>query len=91
MNETGVIPQSTALAEASPASLADLMSIDPDREIARFKAAVPRIVEALRAQRKRFAKSEEAKPGKATPAAKVPKTAKVILGQTIQVQGDLDF
>lgn len=53
---TGQIPQSTALAEASPESLADLMSRDPqgfsrlDRD---------RIVEAYRLQRKRFAEADQ--------------------------------
>lgn len=54
---TGLIPQSQALAEASPSSLAELMSRDPEGYSKQDRV---RIVEALRADRARREAAEQA-------------------------------
>ena len=59
---SGFIPQSQVLAEASPESLGDLMSLQPETEA--FRRGLPRMVEALRAMRARFASSEAEKASK---------------------------
>jgi len=64
------IPLSPALAEADPRSLNDLMGLDP--EDPEFMGALPRIVQALRAQAERFALAEGASRQKA-PKIKEPK------------------
>ena len=56
----GALSVSTALAEASPESLSELMSINPEWE-EKFHVALPRIVEALREMRRRVALSETEK------------------------------
>lgn len=53
---TGLLPQSNALAEASPESLTDLMSRDPQGYA---KLDRDRITEFYRAQRKRFAEADQ--------------------------------
>jgi len=66
------IPLSPALAEADPRSLNDLMGLDP--EDPEFQGALPRIVQALRAQAERFALAEAsgAKRGVKAPKAASP-------------------
>lgn len=54
---TGVLPQSNALAEASPDSLTELLSRDPEGY---SKLDRSRIVAALREQRVRWQESEAA-------------------------------
>jgi hypothetical protein len=64
----GGIPQSTALAEASPESLSDLFSRDPEGF---SKQDISRIVETLRTQRKAWALAE-ASGKKSAPRAERP-------------------
>ena len=71
----GLLPASTALAEASPESLSELMSISPEWED-KFKASLPRIVEALHEMRRRFAMSETEKASR--PAGRTPKATKTL-------------
>lgn len=66
----GQIPLSNALAEASPESLSALMSHDPEGE--KFKAALPRIVEALRGMREKFALAEAQPKERPKAALKAP-------------------
>jgi hypothetical protein len=61
-----LIPQSSALAEASPESLSELMSRDPEGYQRQDRQ---RIIEALRAQREKWAAGEGSKPPKAIKAA----------------------
>lgn len=73
---SGEIPQSTALAEATPDSLSECMSRDPEGFTRQDR---DRIIEAYRAQRERAAAGEAAAPkakakgfgGKAGTAAEV--------------------
>jgi hypothetical protein len=69
------IPQSTALAEASIESLADLMSRDPETHTRDDR---DRIVSAMREQRVRLQADERAKPTKA-PRTRAPSK----LGQAV--------
>lgn len=55
MSEEGQIPQSAALEEADPGSLAELMSRDPEGFSAQDRG---RIISALRADRARREKAE---------------------------------
>ncbi len=64
---TGTIPQSTALSEASPESIGDLMGMDPEGE--GFAKAIPRIVQELRAQRARWDAGQGSKAKKAPKAS----------------------
>lgn len=84
---TGIIPHSPALAEADSDSLSALMSEDP--EGAKFKAGLPRIVEALRAQRVRWAASEGEKKVRQPRVAGA--TATSVLKQIPQSADDLGF
>ena len=82
---TGSIPLSNALSEAQPDSLSELMGLDP--EDARFPQALPKIVEALRAQRARNAQAAAlGRPKKVTAKADTP-----LLGITMQSSDDLGF
>ena len=86
----GQLPVSTALAEASPESLSELMSINPEWE-EKFRAALPRIVEALREMRRRFALSETDKATKPK-AAKAPKALSEALKAIPKAENvDIDF
>jgi hypothetical protein len=68
---SGVIPQSTALAEASPDSLSELMSRDPEGF---SRQDLDRLVEALRAQRVRWQAAEaEAQASGKRPNVRQPK------------------
>ena len=58
MSDSQPIPQSFALAEASPDSLAELLNRDPESYTKRDLAVV---VDGLRAQRARWAASEQEK------------------------------
>ena len=69
MSSPSPIPLSPALAEADPRSLNDLMGLDP--EDPEFMGALPRIVQALRAQAERFALAEAS--AKRAPKIKEPK------------------
>lgn len=53
----GLIPQSSALAEASPDSIQECMGSDPESE--RFKRNLPRMVESFRALRAKWKETEE--------------------------------
>ena len=87
----GQLPTSTALAEASPESLSELMSINPEWE-EKFRAALPRIVEALREMRRRFALSETEKATKPRAAAKAPKALSEALKAIPKAENvDIDF
>ena len=87
----GQLPSSTALAEASPESLSELMSINPEWE-EKFKGALPRIVEALREMRRRFALSETEKATKPRAAAKTPKALPEALKAIPKAENvDIDF
>lgn len=65
---TGIIPQSTALAEATVDSLTEVMSRDPEGYSPQDR---DRIIEALRAQRARIAAADAA--GEKRPSGKAPK------------------
>ena len=86
---TGTIPQSPALAEASPESLAELMGTSPEDE-SRFAAAVPKIVAELRAMRQRFLQSEAEKAARPK-APKGTRSAKEMLATTTMPELDIDF
>ena len=86
---TGQIPQSSALAEASPESLAELMGTSPEDE-SRFAAAVPKIVAELRTMRQRFLQSEAEKAAKPR-TTRGPKGAKEMLATTTMPELDIDF
>jgi hypothetical protein len=81
----GSIPQSDALAEALPGSLAELMSRDPEgfSRLDRDK-----IVEALRAQRAKLAVEPASRPAKVTSKA----ARRLAPGETVNIKigGDLD-
>ena len=85
----GTIPQSSALAEANPLSLGEIMGTSPqDRE--KFEAAVKVITAELRAMRERFMKNEGEKAGaKAAKAAK-PSGAEAIK-RSMTSQTEIDF
>ena len=83
---TGLIPQSDALAEASAYSLTEVMSMNPEEYP---PGELPRIVAVYRAQRERFALSDQAKPQKASGATR--KTTEAILSTTPQSAEDLGF
>ncbi len=53
----GLIPQSSALAEALPDSIQECMGSDPESE--RFKRNLPRMVESFRALRAKWKETEE--------------------------------
>ena len=79
MTIPGEVPQSNALAEATIDSLAELLSRDPEGYTRQDRT---RVIEALRAQREKWAAAEAAAPakrlakGSATPALLAsPKTA----------------
>lgn len=67
-NMTGETPQSKALAEAKPDSLAELWSRDPEGYTRQDR---DRTVAALREQRKRFEAAEAAEKPRATKAQRV--------------------
>lgn len=68
MSELGIIPQSTALSEADPASLSELMSRDPEGYQRQDR---DNIIAALRADRARREAAERtaAESGRAKPKA----------------------
>ena len=87
---SGFIPQSQVLAEASPESLGDLMSLQPETEA--FRRGLPRMVEALRAMRQRFASSEAEKASKPARSAKSGvKAADLVKTLTPKSSDELDF
>lgn len=53
----GLIPQSSALAEALPDSIQECMGSDPESE--RFRRNLPRMVESFRALRAKWKETEE--------------------------------
>jgi hypothetical protein len=55
----GLIPQSSALAEASPESINELLAADPEQE--GFGERLRKIIGLLRAQRERYMKAETLK------------------------------
>jgi hypothetical protein len=83
---TGVIPQSNALAEASPESLSELMSRDPEGYQSQD---IKRIVAELRAQRERWARAEGEKPGGSAKAKTTPKAITEILKQSPKTLDEL--
>lgn len=74
---SGEIPQSTALAEATPDSLAVLFSRDPEGLSSQDRT---RIIESFREQRARVESAERAAPGKTQRGA-----GKVALSDTSKV------
>ncbi len=83
MTSSGIIPSSDALAEASPDSLSELLSRDPEGYQQQDRAA---IISALRAQRERFEVAE--REGK-----KLPKASKAsnLITKSEQSAADLGF
>lgn len=80
---TGVIPQSNALSEATPESLGELLSRDPEGY---QKQDREKIVKALRAQREKWAAAEAS--GTRQRATKVP-TAELKLSSAIGSADDI--
>ena len=91
MNEnetTGALPTSQALAEASPMSLNDLLSRDPDFGTDAVGRAgwLDQLVKVLREQRERIAKASGAKGGSgASGAGASPKSTKSPKGLNLDV------
>ena len=79
----GHIPISAALAEASPESLTELFSRDPESY---QQQDIKRIVEALRAQRERWKAAEGGREATAK-KAKQPKVAEILSSKPVE----LDF
>lgn len=77
------LPQSNALAEASPDSLSLLLSKDPE-EMTRSDRT--RVVEALRAQRARWQTAQVAKASAGPKAPKATRSATSILQSTVKVE-----
>lgn len=85
MSETGQLPQSSALAEASLDSLSEVMSRDPEGLSRQDR---DRIIEALRANRARLAIAD------ASPERKKPRTPKATVPLSTKSSGnpeDLGF
>jgi hypothetical protein len=81
---SSLIPHSTALAEASPESLSELMSRDPESY---QKQDLQRVIAALRAQREKWAMAEG--------GPKAPKPAKItgpgLLQKSVKTAEELGF
>jgi hypothetical protein len=81
---SSLIPRSTALAEASPESLSELMSRDPESY---QKQDIQRVIAALRAMREKWASAEG--------GPKAPKAPKItgpgLLQKSIKTAEELGF
>lgn len=78
---TGEIPQSLALREASPSSLDELFSRDPEHYSTQD---LDRIVHALREQRERWAKTEAEPKSRAVRAVKAaPRAAQKLSAEDL--------
>jgi hypothetical protein len=86
---SGTIPQSLALSEADPLSLAELMSCQPDTEA--FARNLPRIVQALRELRARFATTESEKARAKPRTLRGTKASELVKTLSPKSSAELDF
>jgi hypothetical protein len=92
---TGLIPQSNALSEATPESLSEALSVDPELYSANEASGdkfirLQRVIAALRAMRERNAQAEREK-GDSKKAKRIGATPQELLSSTPQSAEDLGF